>query len=31
MTAPRAPLRSLDDALAELLGHAVPLEGIESV
>jgi molybdopterin molybdotransferase len=31
MTPPRAPLRSLDDALAELLGHAAPLEGIESV
>jgi molybdopterin molybdotransferase len=31
MTAPRAPLRSLDDALAELLGHAAPLGGVESV
>jgi molybdopterin molybdotransferase len=31
MTAPRAPLRSLDDALAELLRHAESLEGIESV
>jgi molybdopterin molybdotransferase len=31
MTAPRAALRSLDDALAELLGHAAPLEGIEDV
>jgi molybdopterin molybdotransferase len=31
MSAPRAPLRPLDDALAELLGHALPLEGTESV
>ncbi|MDP2031824.1 MAG: molybdopterin molybdotransferase MoeA [Polaromonas sp.] len=27
----RAPLRSLDDALAELLAHAVPLAGSDSV
>jgi molybdopterin molybdotransferase len=31
MTAPRAALRPLDDALAELLGHAAPLEGIENI
>jgi len=31
MTAPSAAMRSLDDALAELLGHAAPLEGIENV
>jgi molybdopterin molybdotransferase len=31
MTFPRAALRSLDDALAELLGYAAPLEGVESV
>jgi len=31
MTVPRAALRSLDDALAELLGHAAALEGIENV
>jgi molybdopterin molybdotransferase len=31
MTPPRAPLRSLDDALAELLRHAESLKGIESV
>ena len=29
--APRPPLRNLDDALAELLGHAEPLPGSESV
>ena len=27
----RPALRSLDDALAELLGHAQPLAGVESV
>ncbi len=31
MNAPRAPLRPLDDALAELLGHAALLEGTESI
>jgi molybdopterin molybdotransferase len=31
MTPPRAALRALDDALAELLACAVPLEGAESV
>ncbi len=31
MNAPRAPLKSLDDALAELLGQAAPLAGPESV
>ncbi len=31
MNAPRAPLKSLDDALAELLGQAAPLAGFESV
>ncbi|MDF2464306.1 MAG: moeA [Ramlibacter sp.] len=31
MSAPRAPLRPLDDALAELLAHALPLDGTESV
>ncbi len=31
MSAPRAPLRPLDDALAELLGHAKPLDGTETV
>lgn len=31
MNAPRAPLRPLDDALAELLSHATPLAGTESV
>jgi molybdopterin molybdotransferase len=31
MTAPRAALRPLDDALAELLGHAALLDGIENV
>lgn len=31
MSAPRAPLRPLDDALAELLAHALPLGGTESV
>ncbi|MBC5766152.1 molybdopterin molybdotransferase MoeA [Ramlibacter albus] len=31
MNAPRAPLRPLDDALAELLRHAQPLAGSEQV
>ena len=31
MSAPRAPLRPLDDALAELLRHALPLDGTETV
>ena len=31
MSAPRAPLRPLDDALAELLGHARTLDGTEAV
>jgi molybdopterin molybdotransferase len=31
MTAPRVALRPLDEALVELLGHAIPLEGFESV
>ena len=31
MNAPRAPLRPLDDALAELLSHATPLGETESV
>jgi molybdopterin molybdotransferase len=31
MNAPRAPLRPLDDALAELLSHATPLVDTESV
>ncbi|MBI5274908.1 MAG: molybdopterin molybdotransferase MoeA [Burkholderiales bacterium] len=31
MNAPRAPLRPLDEALAELLAHAQVLEGTESV
>ena len=31
MSAPRAPLRPLDEALAELLGHALPLGGTETV
>ncbi len=31
MTAPRAPLRPLDDALAELLGHAAPLSRTDSI
>ena len=31
MTAPRAPLKSLDDALAELLAHAQPLAGQDVV
>jgi molybdopterin molybdotransferase len=31
MTPPRAALRSLDDALAELLGYAAPLDGVENV
>ena len=31
MSTPRAPLRPLDDALAELLGHARTLEGTETV
>lgn len=31
MNAPRPPLKSLDDALAELLGYATPLSGIEQV
>jgi molybdopterin molybdotransferase len=31
MSAPRTPLRPLDDALVELLGHAQPLDGIETV
>ncbi|NPC56589.1 molybdopterin molybdotransferase MoeA [Caenimonas soli] len=31
MNAPRPALRPLDEALAELLGHARPLEGTESV
>jgi molybdopterin molybdotransferase len=31
MTPPRAALRSLDDALAELLGYAAPLDGVEMV
>ena len=31
MSAPRAPLRPLDDALAELLGHAQLLDGTETV
>ena len=29
--APRAPLKPLDAALAELLAHATPLPGVESV
>lgn len=31
MNAPRAPLRPLDDALAELLAEARPLEGVERI
>ena len=31
VTSPRQPLKSLDDALAELLGHAVPLDRFETV
>ena len=31
MTAPRPGLRPLDDALAELLDHALPLDGVETV
>jgi molybdopterin molybdotransferase len=31
MNAPRSPLRPLDEALAELLGHAAPLAGTETV
>ncbi|WP_323740728.1 molybdopterin molybdotransferase MoeA [Caenimonas koreensis] len=31
MTAPRSPLRPLDDALAELLGHATRMAGTETV
>jgi molybdopterin molybdotransferase len=31
MTTPRAPLRPLDDALAELLGFAAVLSGVESI
>lgn len=31
MTTPRAPLRPLDDALAELLGFATVLSGVESI
>jgi molybdopterin molybdotransferase len=31
MSTPRAPLRALDDALAELLGHARTLDGTETV
>ncbi|MDP3824614.1 MAG: molybdopterin molybdotransferase MoeA [Burkholderiales bacterium] len=31
MSGPRAPLRPLDEALAELLGHALPLGGTETV
>jgi len=31
MNAPRAPLKSLDQALVELLAHAVPLSGAEPV
>jgi len=31
MSAPRAPLRPLDEALAELLGHALPLGGTDTV
>ncbi|MDO8450612.1 MAG: molybdopterin molybdotransferase MoeA [Rhodoferax sp.] len=31
MNAPRLPLKSLDDALAELLGFATALKGVESV
>jgi molybdopterin molybdotransferase len=31
MSTSRPPLKSLDDALAELLGHAVPLADVESV
>ncbi|RZA10762.1 MAG: molybdopterin molybdenumtransferase MoeA, partial [Lysobacteraceae bacterium] len=31
MNAPRPPLKSLDDALAELLAFAAPLEGAETV
>ena len=31
MTMPRAPLRPLDDALAELLGFATVLSGVESI
>jgi molybdopterin molybdotransferase len=31
MMAPRAALRPLDDALAELLGHAAPLADVENV
>jgi molybdopterin molybdotransferase len=31
MNAPHAPLRPLDEALAELLAHAAPLDGTETV
>ncbi len=31
VTHPRQPLKSLDDALAELLGHALPLDKVETV
>ena len=31
VTSLRQPLKSLDDALAELLGHAVPLDRFETV
>ncbi|MEQ1659679.1 MAG: molybdopterin molybdenumtransferase MoeA, partial [Hylemonella sp.] len=31
MNAPRAPLKSLDEALAALLAHATPLAGTETV
>ena len=31
VTSPRQPLKSLDDVLAELLGHAVPLDKVETV
>ena len=31
MNTPRAPLKTLDEALAELLGHAAPLAGQDSV
>ena len=31
MNAPRSPLRPLDDALAELLGHAQPLVGVDAI
>ena len=31
MNSPRAPLRPLDDALAELLSHAQPLADVEPV